>query len=105
MTQSVAENEDDLLTLMFMLCGGMATGMFSFGVLLHPVRDWMLQYHLLANGTEVVIPFIDGIGFGWPQIVVASGDRRPGGHRRLAAPPRPRACLTRSTNYETKRGG
>ncbi|MAT19320.1 MAG: hypothetical protein BGN98_03635 [Microbacterium sp. 69-7] len=73
MTQSVAENEDDLLTLMFMLCGGMATGMFSFGVLLHPVRDWMLQYHLLANGTEVVIPFIDGIGFGWPQIVVASG--------------------------------
>ncbi len=73
MTQSVAENEDDLLTLMFMLCGGMATGMFSFGVLLHPVRDWMLQYHLLADGAEVVIPFIDGIGFGWPQIVVASG--------------------------------
>lgn len=73
MTQSVAENEDDLLTLMFMLCGGMATGMFSFGVLFNPVRDWMLQYHLLADGAEVVIPFVDGIGFGWPQIVVAAG--------------------------------
>lgn len=73
MTQSVAENEDDLLTLMFMLCGGMATGMFSFGVLFNPVRDWMLQYHLLAHGAEVVIPFVDGIGFGWPQIVVAAG--------------------------------
>lgn len=73
MTQSVAENEDDLLTLMFMLCGGMATGMFSFGVLFNPVRDWMLQYHLLAHGAEVVIPFVDGIGFGWPQVVVAAG--------------------------------
>jgi hypothetical protein len=73
MTQSVAENEDDLLTLMFMLCGGIATGMFSFGVLFNPVRDWMLQYHLLAHGAEVVIPFVDGIGFGWPQIVVAAG--------------------------------
>ena len=73
MTQSVAENEDDLLTLMFMLCGGMATGMFSFGVLFNPVRDWMLRYHLLADGAEVVIPFVDGIGFGWPQIVVAAG--------------------------------
>ncbi|MDF2696348.1 MAG: hypothetical protein K0S65_4731, partial [Labilithrix sp.] len=55
MTQSVAENEDDLLTLMFMLCGGMATGMFSFGVLLIPVRNWMVQYHLLAAGDQVVI--------------------------------------------------
>lgn len=73
MTQSVADNEDDLLTLMFMLCGGMATGMFSFGVLLIPVRNWMVEYHLLAQGTEVVIPFVDGIGFGWPQIVVAAG--------------------------------
>jgi len=73
MTQSAAENEDDLLTLMFMLCGGMATGMFSFGVLFNPVRDWMVQYHLLAHGAEVVIPFVDGIGFGWPQIVVAAG--------------------------------
>ena len=73
MTQSAAENEDDLLTLMFMLCGGTATGMFSFGVLFNPVRDWMVQYHLLAEGTEVVIPFIDGIGFGWPQIVVGAG--------------------------------
>ena len=73
MTQSAAENEDDLLTLMFMLCGGMATGMFSFGVLFSPVRDWMVQYHLLAHGAEVVIPFVDGIGFGWPQIVVAVG--------------------------------
>ncbi|PZO62933.1 MAG: hypothetical protein DI498_14410 [Paracoccus denitrificans] len=73
MTQSAAENEDDLLTLMFMLCGGMATGMFSFGVLFNPLRDWMVQYHLLAQGAEVVIPFVDGIGFGWPQIVVAGG--------------------------------
>lgn len=73
MTQSAAENEDDLLTLMFMLCGGMATGMFSFGVLFNPLRDWMVQYHLLSQGAEVVIPFVDGIGFGWPQIVVAAG--------------------------------
>lgn len=73
MTQSVADNEDDLLTLMFMLCGGAATGMFSFGVLLIPVRNWMVEYHLLAAGDQVVIPFVDGIGFGWPQIVVAAG--------------------------------
>ncbi len=73
MTQSIADNEDDLLTLMFMLCGGAATGMFSFGVLLIPVRNWMVEYHLLAAGDQVVIPFVDGIGFGWPQIVVAAG--------------------------------
>lgn len=73
MTQSVAENEDDLLTLIFMLCGGMATGMFSFGLLLIPVRNWMMQYHLLAAGDQVVIPFVDGIGFGWPQIVMVAG--------------------------------
>lgn len=73
MTQSVADNEDDLLTLMFMLCGGAATGMFSFGVLLIPVRNWMVEYHLLAAGDQVVIPFVDGVGFGWSQIVVAAG--------------------------------
>lgn len=73
MTQSVSDNEDDLLTLLFMLCGGAATGMFSFGVLLNPVRAWMVQYHLLASGDQVVVPFIDGIGFGWAQILVALG--------------------------------
>ncbi|KDA07196.1 hypothetical protein DC31_00330 [Microbacterium sp. CH12i] len=73
MTQSAAQNEDDLLTLMFMLCGGAATGMFSFGVLFNPVREWMVQYHLLATDDQVVIPFVDGIGFGWAQILVALG--------------------------------
>ena len=73
MMQSAAQQEDDLLTLLFMLCGGMATGMFSFGVILVPVREWMVQFHLLAQGGQVVIPFVDGIGFGWAQILVVAG--------------------------------
>lgn len=73
MMQSAAQQEDDLVTLLFMVCGGMATGIFSFGVILVPVREWMVQFHLLAQGEQVVIPFVDGIGFGWPQIVVVAG--------------------------------
>lgn len=71
--QSAAQNEDDLVTLVFMLLGGLGTGMFSFGVLLIPVREWMVQYHLLATGEQIVIPFVEGIGFGWTQILVAVG--------------------------------
>lgn len=73
MMQSAAQQEDDLVTLLFMVCGGMATGMFSFGVILVPVREWMVQFHLLAQGEQVVIPFVDGIGFGWTQILVVVG--------------------------------
>jgi hypothetical protein len=73
MTQSVKENEEDLTTLLFMLCGGAATGMFSFGVILIPIRVWMVQHSLLASGGQVVIPFVDGIGLGWAQIVVIAG--------------------------------
>lgn len=73
MMQSASQNEDDLVTLVFMLMGGLGTGIFSFGVLLNPVREWMVQYHVLATGDEVVIPFVDGIGFGWTQILVALG--------------------------------
>jgi len=72
-SQSFSSNEDDLLTLLFMLFGGIATGGFSLGVVLLPVRDWMVVYHLLDVGDSVVIPFVAGIGFGWPQIVVAAG--------------------------------
>lgn len=72
-SQSLANNEDDLVTLVFMLFGGIATGGFSIGVFLIPVRDWMVVHQLLATGDSVVIPFVDGIGFGWPQIVVAAG--------------------------------
>jgi len=72
-SQSLANNEDDLVTLVFMLFGGIATGGFSIGVFLIPVRDWMVVHQLLAAGDSVVIPFVDGIGFGWPQIVVAAG--------------------------------
>ena len=72
-SQSLANNEDDLVTLVFMLFGGIATGGFSIGVFLIPVRDWMVVHQLLAAGDSAVIPFVDGIGFGWPQIVVAAG--------------------------------
>ena len=58
MSQPQSTSEDDLLTLFFMLFGGIATGAFSFGaVLLEPMRDWMLQYHLLEQGDTVLIPF------------------------------------------------
>lgn len=73
MMQSAQQNEDDLVTLTFMLIGGLSTGVFSFGVIFNPVREWMVQYHLLAVDDEVVIPFVDGIGFGWAQILVALG--------------------------------
>lgn len=72
-SQSLAVNEDDIVTLVFMIFGGLATGGFSIGVVFIPVRDWMVVNHLLAAGDAVVIPFVDGIGFGWPQIVVTAG--------------------------------
>lgn len=76
MSQPQSTSEDDLLTLFFMLFGGIATGAFSFGaVLLEPMRDWMLQYHLLEQGDTVLIPlpFLDTIGFGMPQLLVIAG--------------------------------
>lgn len=73
MMQSAQENEDDMVALTFMLIGGLSTGAFSFGVIFNPVREWMVQYHLLAAEDQVVIPFVDGIGFGWAQILVALG--------------------------------
>lgn len=73
--QDTSTDENDLTTLLLMLFGGLATGSFSFGVLFNPVREWMLQYHLLEDGETVVIPFplLEGIGFGWPQLFVIAG--------------------------------
>jgi len=70
---STSSTEDDLLTLMFMVFGGMATGAFSLGVLFNPIREWMVTHQLLAQGEAVVIPFVDGVGFGWAQILVVLG--------------------------------
>lgn len=70
---SSGTDEDDLTTLLFMLCGGAATGMFSLGVILVPIREWMVQHFLIAHGDSVVIPLFDDIGFGWPQILVLAG--------------------------------
>lgn len=73
MMQSARQDEDDLILLTFVLIGGLATGVISVGAIMEPVRDWMLQYHLLAEGDQVVIPFVDGVGFGWAQILVVLG--------------------------------
>lgn len=69
---SPAVSEDDLLAISTLGVLAFATGIFSFGMFLDPLRNWMLQYHLLEHGHTVVIPIIDGAGLGWGQILVVA---------------------------------
>ena len=50
--------------------GAVRGRVISAGAILAPVRDWMLQFHLLEQGSAVIIPFADGIGLGCVQILV-----------------------------------
>lgn len=69
---SPAVSENDLLALIILGVLAFATGVFSLGMFLDPLRNWMLQYHLLESGHTVVIPIIDGAGLGWGQILVVA---------------------------------
>lgn len=71
--QTANQNEEDLVTLLFVVCGGAATGVFSLGMILNPVRDWMVQHSLLEAGQDVVLPIVGDVGFGWPQLTVIGG--------------------------------
>jgi hypothetical protein len=66
--QSVSE--DDWITLLLIGVLAFATGIVSVGMFLDPLRDWMLTYHLLEQGDQVVLPLVDGVGFGVGQLLV-----------------------------------
>lgn len=66
--QSVSE--DDWITLLLIGVLAFATGIVSVGMFLDPLRDWMLTYHLLEQGDPVVLPLVDGVGFGVGQLLV-----------------------------------
>lgn len=71
---SSTTNEDEMTELMLIVGGGLVLGGGSVvGVLFAPIRMWMIEFHLLADGDEVVLPFVDGVGFGWLQILVVAG--------------------------------
>ena len=66
--QSVSE--DDWISLLLIAVLVLASGAVSLGMLLDPLRAWMLQYHLLEQGDAVAIAVVDGVGLGWGQILV-----------------------------------
>ena len=70
MSNQAAASEDDWTTLILMLMVAFASGIVSLGMFVDPLRDWMLQYHLLEQGDGAVLPLVDGVGFGWGQILV-----------------------------------
>ncbi|WP_102191284.1 hypothetical protein [Microbacterium aurantiacum] len=64
------DNTDDWIIICLVVSFALVTGVISAGAILAPVRDWMLQFHLLEQGSAVIIPFADGIGLGGVQILV-----------------------------------
>lgn len=68
--QSVSE--DDWISLLLIAVLVLASGAVSLGMFLDPLRAWMLQYHLLEQGDGAVLPLVDGVGFGWGQILVVA---------------------------------
>lgn len=64
------DNTDDWIVICLVVSFALVTGAISAGAFLGPVRDWMLQFHLLEQGSDVIIPFVDGIGLGIVQILV-----------------------------------
>ena len=70
MSNQASVSEDDWISLLLIVVLAFATGIVSLGMFLDPLRGWMLQYHLLEQGEATVIPIVDGIGFGWGQILV-----------------------------------
>jgi len=69
---SPSASDDDVLAVIVLVVLAFATGIFSFGMFLDPLRNWMLQYHLLERGHAVVIPILGGAGLGWGQILVVA---------------------------------
>ena len=63
-------SEDDWISLLLIAALALASGIVSLGMFLDPLRDWMLQFHLLEQGDAVTLPLVDGIGFGWGQVLV-----------------------------------
>lgn len=68
--QAQSVSEDDWITLLLIGVLAFATGIVSVGMFLDPLRDWMLTYHLLEQGDPVVLPLVDGVGFGVGQLLV-----------------------------------
>lgn len=64
------DNTDDWIIITLVIATALVTGIISAGAIIAPLRDWMLQFHLLEQGPTVVIPFVDGIGLGVVQILV-----------------------------------
>jgi len=74
MSNNQSTDPDDLTTLLLMVVGGIAMGGAGvLGVLFAPARNWMVEHHLLATGSDIVLKFPDGVGLGIAQLIVLGG--------------------------------
>lgn len=74
MSNNQSADPDDLTTLLLMIMGGLAMGGAGvLGVLFAPVRNWMVDHHVLATGNDIVLAFPDGVGLGVAQLIVLGG--------------------------------
>lgn len=63
-------SEDDWISLLLIAVLVVASGAVSLGMFFDPLREWMVQYHLLEQGETVAIEVAEGVGLGWGQILV-----------------------------------
>lgn len=63
--------DDDWLTILFLM-GGIGTGGVPIlAVVVTPVREWLLAHNVLVAGDNLPIA-IDSVGLDWPRAVIAA---------------------------------
>lgn len=66
--------EDNMLTLILLLCGVGGFGLFSATTFLAPVQIWMVQNGILAEGPGVLLGWGEtNVGLDLARIIVAAG--------------------------------
>lgn len=72
--QSQAEEEDNMLMLVLLLCGVGGFGLFSVTTLLAPVQNWLVAHGVLVAGDAAIISWgPEHVGLDFARIVVAGG--------------------------------
>lgn len=66
--------EDNLITLVMLLCGVGGFGLFSITALLAPVQVWMVEQKILIQGPEVLFGWGENnVGLDLARVVVVVG--------------------------------